>query len=227
VTLSGLILRRPRSGRLEGCAAGTSPPSRDASRPRFVGRLPSKNRRAQETPGARCTRSPACKGRKHTGVVTTGSPGHPAFPARWFYGFLRALPGDRACLPPSPHGKNPHDLTPASGRQDHTTSPSASRAVRQKRIRVHRTRSNVRDDGQRPSSGTGRGSYADDLARSKSRIFLIKGLDRDVGDLPAAHHDRWCPGGPQPGHAASTQFASRSIARSSSARSRASRFRSR
>jgi hypothetical protein len=30
------------------------------------------------------------------------------------------------------------NLTPASGRQDHTTSPSASRAVRQKRIRVHR-----------------------------------------------------------------------------------------
>ena len=26
----------------------------------------------------------------------------PAFPAQWFYGFLRALPGDRACLPPSP-----------------------------------------------------------------------------------------------------------------------------
>jgi hypothetical protein len=29
--------------------------------------------------------------------------------------------------------------TPASGRQDHTTSPYASRAVRQERIRVHRT----------------------------------------------------------------------------------------
>jgi hypothetical protein len=30
------------------------------------------------------------------------------------------------------------NLTPAPGRQDHTTSPSALRAVRQKRIRVHR-----------------------------------------------------------------------------------------
>ena len=30
------------------------------------------------------------------------------------------------------------NLTPAPGRQDHTTSPSAIRAVRQKRIRVHR-----------------------------------------------------------------------------------------
>jgi hypothetical protein len=26
---------------------------------------------------------------------------HPAFPAQWFYGFLRALLGDRALLPPS------------------------------------------------------------------------------------------------------------------------------
>jgi hypothetical protein len=30
------------------------------------------------------------------------------------------------------------NLTPASGRQDHTTSPSAFCAVRQKRISVHR-----------------------------------------------------------------------------------------
>src|SRR5712671_5369083 len=26
----------------------------------------------------------------------------PAFPAQWFYGLLRALPGDQACLTPSP-----------------------------------------------------------------------------------------------------------------------------
>jgi hypothetical protein len=42
-----------------------------------------------------------------------------------FNGFLRALPGDRAFLPPSPAEKVSANLTPASGRQDHTTSPSA------------------------------------------------------------------------------------------------------
>jgi hypothetical protein len=47
-----------------------------------------------------------------------------------FNGFLRALPGDRACLPPSSAELLPRDLTPASGRQDHTTSPSASSARR-------------------------------------------------------------------------------------------------
>jgi hypothetical protein len=31
-------------------------------------------------PGARCTRSLVCKGRKHTSVVATVAPVHPAFP---------------------------------------------------------------------------------------------------------------------------------------------------
>ena len=60
--------------------------------------------------------------------VTTGSPVEPAFPARWFYGLLRALPGDRALLSPSPARCTSivADLTSASGHQDHATSPSAS-----------------------------------------------------------------------------------------------------
>src|SRR5256886_5130458 len=50
---------------------------------------------------------------------------HPALPAQWFYGLLRALPGDQACLTPSP-ALLLADLTPASGRQNDTTWPSAS-----------------------------------------------------------------------------------------------------
>ena len=46
-----------------------------------------------------------------------------------FNGFLRALPGDRAFLPPSPAEDSSASLTPASGRQDHTTSPSARLAL--------------------------------------------------------------------------------------------------
>ena len=89
------------------------------------------------------------------------------------------LPGGRALLPPSPCGlkvlsspvepnEPPQDLTPASRRQDHTTSPSASSAVvlhaanRSRRaIRpalashaqhccVHRISSRVRDDRDTP-----------------------------------------------------------------------------
>ena len=40
--------------------------------------------------------------------------------------------------PSSPRSLLLRNLTPASGRQNHTTSPSTSRAVRQKRIGVHR-----------------------------------------------------------------------------------------
>ena len=73
--------------------------------------------------------------------VTTSTPKSPGIPARnGFNGLLRTLPGDRALLPPSPCGLKvlsdpvepnapPQDLTPASRRQDHTTSPSASSAV--------------------------------------------------------------------------------------------------
>src|SRR5713101_10174576 len=49
----------------------------------------------------------------------------PGIPARnGFNGFLRALPGDRAFLSPSLANESAN-LTPASRRQDHTTSPSA------------------------------------------------------------------------------------------------------
>src|SRR5258707_1223681 len=77
-------------------------------------------------PGARCTRSLACKIKQayeHSHHGHTGN--HPAFPAQWFYGLLRALPGDQACLTPSP-ALLIADLTPASGRQNDTTSPYAA-----------------------------------------------------------------------------------------------------
>jgi hypothetical protein len=55
---------------------------------------------------------------------------------QWFYGLLRALPGDQALLSPSScglamHGArlghaSPQALAPTLGRQNHTTSPSAS-----------------------------------------------------------------------------------------------------
>src|SRR3982074_836171 len=56
--------------------------------------------------------------------VSQVTPESPGIPRAMVYGFLRALPGDRAFLPPSPALLST-DLTPASGRQDHTSSPSA------------------------------------------------------------------------------------------------------
>src|SRR5258707_12664752 len=77
-------------------------------------------------PGARCTGGLACKIAKKRTRAYRFSGGNPAFPAQWFYGLLRALLGDQACFTPS----SPlliADLTPPSGRQNHTTSPYASR----------------------------------------------------------------------------------------------------
>ncbi|HLH73412.1 MAG TPA: hypothetical protein VKX96_09010, partial [Chloroflexota bacterium] len=45
------------------------------------------------------------------------------------------------------------DLTPASRRQDHTTSPSAFVPFVVRHQSVHRIPPNVRDDGQRPFFG--------------------------------------------------------------------------
>jgi hypothetical protein len=50
-------------------------------------------------------------------------------PRNGFNGLLRALPGDRAFLPPSLCGIASTNLTPASRRQDHASSPSARPAL--------------------------------------------------------------------------------------------------
>ena len=74
-----------------------------------------------------------------------------------FNGVLRALPGNRAFLLPSPAAfVTPARLTPASGCQDHTTSPSASAPfVRTKKSRASpkrppQSRLTCRDDRDAP-----------------------------------------------------------------------------
>jgi hypothetical protein len=52
---------------------------------------------------------------------------------------------------------------------------------------------NVRDDGQRPSFGTGRGSYSFDLPDGLSEIFLRKRLDRLLVICPSGSRRRLGP----------------------------------
>ena len=81
--------------------------------------------------------------------------------------YIVLSPVSRACLPPSLCEIILHNLTPASGRQDHTILPSASRAVRQKRIRVHRSPyPTFVTIAKRPSCGQGIARYAGDLAQT-------------------------------------------------------------
>src|SRR6478672_5699284 len=95
-------------------------------------------------PGARCA---AAAGPKEKGTRAKSPRSHrnnPAFPAQWFYGVLRALPGDQACLTPSPALLSA-DLTPASGRQNDTTWPYASAAFVTRANSVHRIPPRVRN----------------------------------------------------------------------------------
>src|SRR5713226_3885428 len=106
--------------------------------------------RVPAAPAASCA---LCIGKKHTSNNEyTGTPGIPA--RNGFNGLCRALPGDRALLPPSsrgylacPHPVGPtclpQNLTPASGRQDHTILPSAATSLVRTlfdRSRIQRTR---------------------------------------------------------------------------------------
>jgi hypothetical protein len=125
---------------------------------------------------AQCTRSLVCKVRVAHELETARHRKHPAFPyANGFNGLLRALPGDRALLPPPFAGK-PATWMPASGHQDHTPSPSApfEKATRRfwyqpaealaKADQHHSSfdaaasiasRSQLRDDRETPLCGTG------------------------------------------------------------------------
>src|ERR1700744_1835263 len=112
-------------------------------------------------------------------LVTTGPTETPAFPAQWFYGLLRDLPGDRAFLPPSPPGSLPRRLDASVGASGPHDFAVRVGAVRQERLRVHRipcptfvTMANA------PLMGTGRSPYAGDLREKKSGKFLREGLDR-------------------------------------------------
>src|ERR1700742_2532325 len=97
-----------------------SPHSRGVLRPSFASRFTLLEERVQGKPGAGCTRG--SRATKSTGVGPQVNRSIPAFPARWCYGFLRALPGDRAFLPPSSAAALfARNLAPASGRQNHTT----------------------------------------------------------------------------------------------------------
>jgi hypothetical protein len=59
------------------------------------------------------------------------------------------------------HRRLPANLTPASGRQDHTTSPSASSALVRSTVNVHRIPPHVRDDRETPLMRSGTAGVLD------------------------------------------------------------------
>jgi hypothetical protein len=113
-------------------------------------------------------------------------------PRDGFIGFLRALPGEPGFLATvAGHDAKTSSagLTPASGRQDHASSPHASRRSSVDTIRVHRIPPRVRDDREPPLS-VGRDGRIDKAVSTKRRseIFFEGGLDNRLAgrrsDLP-------------------------------------------
>ena len=91
--------------------------------------------RVPDAPAASCALG---SGRTHTSNNEyTGITRHSR--TQWFYGLCRALPGDRALChrhladivlsKPGWADATPQNLTPASGRQDHTILPSATASL--------------------------------------------------------------------------------------------------
>jgi hypothetical protein len=121
------IAKQLSNGQLAFTNSNTVSHSRDAMRPRDADPF-----RPEITEGAGkagCRLHPWVPCNKKHGGRTTGSTGiTPAFPAQWFTAYF-VLPGDRAFLPPSSADCSAN-LTPASGCQDHTASPYATRSVR-------------------------------------------------------------------------------------------------
>ena len=89
-------------------------------------------------PAVSCAKE--CTEEAHTSIqVQTGS--NPAFPAQWFYGLFRALPGDEFVLSPSLDGlkrlifktrlgRRPSvQLDTSNGCQDHTVLPYATASL--------------------------------------------------------------------------------------------------
>jgi hypothetical protein len=81
---------------------GIRPSFANSFRPKIRAQAPLKRGRREDRVHAAPAVSRAWKQIAKRTRAYRFSGGNPAFPARWCYGFLRALPGDRAFLPPSP-----------------------------------------------------------------------------------------------------------------------------
>ena len=184
---SGLALRAPRNDEVMWMRAAdfksqttiaTPSRSRRVYRARYGLLVPPSSSEGAGNAGRPMRPMAACAGvvieRTRVSQVTPESPG---IPRAMVYGLCRTLPGDRAFLSPSLlRSLLLRSLTPASRRQDHTILPSASRAIRQRHIGVHRIPLRVRDVAQRPSVW---GGTAADMkvicANTEAEYFCAKG----------------------------------------------------
>src|SRR5437764_9459404 len=114
------------------------------------------------------------KAYEHSHHGHTGDTRHS--PRNGFNGFLRALPGDRACLPPSSADCSAN-LMPASGHQNHTTSPSALARFVKHASASTASRSASVTIAIRPFGERDGRVYKTDLGQPRTEIFSAEALD--------------------------------------------------
>jgi hypothetical protein len=95
----------------------------------------------------------------------------PALPAQWFSAYVRALPGVRAFLATVASEKASADLIPASGDQDHTSSPSALATLVSRDYASIASRTNVRDDRETPLVWSGMRGDKAHFSEKRKRYF--------------------------------------------------------
>src|SRR6202165_4028921 len=149
-------------------------------------------------PGARCTRSLACeinKAHERRHHRFTGF--RPAFPAQWFNGLFRALPGERILVVTVTSGlkaqSNPVGLDFASASLAPATGVRTTRLCRPLKRRSSRALADLSRGSSRPALVTTRDrpsvgrdghGYRFDSSQEDTEIFLQRGLDRHPGKTP-------------------------------------------
>ena len=118
--------------------------------------LPSRNFRGRREDRVHAAPAVLCAisgGDAHTSIQVRRK--HPGLPCATALRFISCSPrsGRARCHRHRARREPLRNLTPASGRQDHTTSPYASGVYVCHAIRVHRIPPRVRDVRERPSSG--------------------------------------------------------------------------
>ncbi len=149
-------------------------------------------------PGAKRTRSLACKSKKARKQVATSTPVHPAFPhANGFNGLWRALPGDRALLSPSPQQCEALSRVDASVEASgpHAFAvreplPSSVGLAHVHRILAQRLVTTAKRPFKRARTAR---SSRDDLPVGERKIFLARGLDERRTEVLSAQVI--CPSG--------------------------------
>jgi hypothetical protein len=134
-----------------------------------------------------------CDGSKHGGRTTGehGSSGLPCAMVLTAYSGFSLVTGLVCHHHPCDAARIITSLTPASGRQDHTASPSTTNALRRTRYRVHRIPHPTSVTTRTPLSSRRDGAGdRTDFSRKGSGIFLESRLDKRLNKQPVGQINR-------------------------------------